>query len=284
MAHEHTHDSITGPAETPGRNVLDGTGAPLGGKAGRLDPPAAGSRLPRLIWIDVFRGIALVAMAVYHCSWDLAFFGFSDAGVASAPGWILFARMIAGSFLFLVGVSLALAHHSGLRFRPFLKRLAMVAGGAAAITVVTYLVFPEAYIFFGILHEIALASVLGLLFLRAPLWLVAAAAAFFLFGAGFLAGPAFNGRYLQFLGLMTYRPFTNDYVPLFPWFGVVLTGLVGGRLLLKNQQILRLLANPVRDPISQALAFGGRHSLAFYLIHQPVLFGLVYAAAWVMMR
>jgi len=255
-----------------------------GRASARLDAPAAAGRLARLPWIDVARGAALVAMAVYHFSWDLAFFGFTDARVDSSLGWIIFARSIAGSFLALVGVSLVLAHRSGIRAKPFAKRLAMVAVAAAAITAVTYFMFPDAYIFFGILHQIALASLLGLLFLRLPVWLLAAAALFFLFGAEFLAGPAFNDRYLQFLGLMTYWPVSNDFVPVFPWFGVVLAGMAIGRLIVASRAACAVLGRPIRDPVSQALAFGGRHSLAFYLIHQPVLFGCVYAAAWMIYR
>nr|WP_255599994.1 heparan-alpha-glucosaminide N-acetyltransferase [Afifella sp. IM 167] len=240
--------------------------------------------MARLPWIDVARGVALVAMAVYHFSWDLAFFGFTDARVDSSLGWIIFARSIAGSFLALVGVSLVLAHRSGIRPRPFAKRLAMVAVAAGAITLVTYFMFPDAYIFFGILHQIALASLLGLFFLRLPVAVVAAAAVFFLLGAHLFAGEAFNSRYLEFLGLMTYRPVSNDFVPVFPWFGMVLVGMVIGRLVVASRAACAVLAKPVRDPVSQALAFGGRHSLAFYLIHQPLLFGCVYAAAWVIYR
>ncbi|WP_051630512.1 heparan-alpha-glucosaminide N-acetyltransferase [Afifella pfennigii] len=255
------------------------------GRAGaRLEPAAAAGRLARLPWIDVARGAALVAMAVYHFSWDLAFFGFTEAQVASSPGWIVFARSIAGSFLALVGVSLVLAHRSGIRARPFLKRLSQVVAGAAAITLVTYLAFPGAYVFFGILHQIALASVLGLAFLRLPTWLVALAALFFLFGAEFLAGPAFNWRYLQFLGLMTYWPVSNDFVPVFPWFGVVLGGIVAGRLIVASEAARRVLGKPLKGPVSEALAFAGRYSLIIYLLHQPVLFGAVYAYAWLIYR
>src|SRR4030095_5183235 len=75
---------------------------------------------------------------------------------------------IASSFLFLVGVSLLLAHGRGIRWRGFLIRFAMVAGAALAISLVTYIAVPGAFIFFRILHEIAVGSLLGLLFLRLP--------------------------------------------------------------------------------------------------------------------
>ena len=63
-------------------------------------------RAPRIEAIDLARGIALVAMAVYHFTWDLEFFGYLEPRTTAVGGWKLFARVIASSFLFLVGVSL----------------------------------------------------------------------------------------------------------------------------------------------------------------------------------
>ena len=77
------------------------------------------------------RGLAIAAMAVFHFAWDLEFFGYAPVGMTRETGWMLFARAIASSFLFLVGVSLFLAHGGGLRRASFLKRFAMVAGAAA---------------------------------------------------------------------------------------------------------------------------------------------------------
>src|SRR5690606_25132571 len=123
---------------------------------------------PRLEAIDLARGLALVAMAIYHFAWDLEIFGYAPPGMTAHGGWKLFARCIASSFLFLVGVSLFLGHAKGIRWPSFLRRLAMVAGAAAAISAATWIAVPGGLIFFGILHQIALASVLGLAFLRLP--------------------------------------------------------------------------------------------------------------------
>jgi uncharacterized membrane protein len=241
----------------------------------RLDGPAAGAAAARLPMIDVARGIAIVAMAVYHFSWDLRFFGYIEADVAGDLGWRLFARAIAGSFLLLVGVSLVLADRRGFDGKRFLRRLAVIIVAAAAITVVTRLVFPDAYIFFGILHAIAVMSVLGLPFLRAPLILVVAAAAFCFAAPALLSGPEFDHPALLWLGLLTHEPRTNDFVPLFPWFGVVLGGMTAARLALRFG--MGALAAPM-PALTRPLAWAGRHSLPIYLVHQPLLFGLVYLA------
>ncbi len=142
-------------------------------KAG--EEPATPRR--RIELLDLARGIALIAMASYHFTWDLEFFGYAPPGMTGFGGWKLYARCIASSFLFLVGVSLVIAHYNGIRWPGFWKRLAMVAGAAAAISAATYIFVPESFIFFGILHEIALASVLGLAFLRLPPLLTLAIAA-----------------------------------------------------------------------------------------------------------
>ena len=86
------------------------------------------------------------------------------------------------------------------------------------------------------------------------------------------ASPAFNPPWLIWLGLNTLDPATLDWRPLMPWGGVVLVGLGLGRLA-PRPPAWRARPAPIRG-----LAFAGRHSLAIYLIHQPILIGLLYGA------
>ena len=118
----------------------------------------------RLVAIDLARTVALVGMAVFHFTFDLEMFGLVPPGTTTTGGWAVFARLIAGSFLFLAGLSLVLAHGEGIRWRAFGVRMAKVAGAAALVTAGTYAAFPHAFVFFGILHSIALASLMGLAF------------------------------------------------------------------------------------------------------------------------
>jgi uncharacterized membrane protein len=237
--------------------------------------------LRRILIIDALRGAALLAMASYHFTWDLEFFGYAPPGLTAFGGWKLYARCIASTFLFLVGVSLVLAHGRGIRWNGFWKRFAMVAGAAAAITVVTRIAVPDGFIFFGILHEIALASVLGLAFLRLPALLTLAAAALVIAAPLYLRSPAFDHPWLWWAGLSTADPRSNDYVPLFPWFGAVLTG-IGVTKLAKASGILDRLAAVPLGRWLRPLVLAGQHSLAFYLIHQPVLIGCVWLVSQVM--
>lgn len=233
---------------------------------------------PRLEAIDLARGAALAAMAVYHFAWDLEFFGYAPPGMTAEGGWKLFARAIATSFLFLVGVSLWLGHGRGVRPRPFLKRLAMIVAAAAAISLVTWLVVPGGFIFFGILHQIALASVLGLAFLHVPAPLTLAAAALVAAAPYVLRSTFFDHPALWWVGLSSVNPRSNDYVPLFPWFAAVLSGLAAARMAAAAGLFSRMAGRELAG-WTRPLQLAGRHSLAVYLLHQPVLIGSLWLAA-----
>lgn len=240
--------------------------------ADQTDPRAAPPR-PRLLALDAARGLALIAMATYHFSWDLEFFGYLAPGTSTQGFLKLYARMIASSFLFLAGFSLVLAHYPKLRLQPFLRRLGVIVAAAAAISVATYWFTPDSWIFFGILHAIALSSLIGLLFLRVPPLLTLVAAGITIILPELLRSPTFDAPWFLFLGLSETLPRSNDYVPLLPWIGALLTGIAVARLMVDRHRLAwidRLPAGP------RWLRWGGRHSLTVYLLHQPVLIAGLY--------
>lgn len=226
--------------------------------------------------IDVARGVAILAMIVYHFGWDLSFLQLIETNILQVPAWRWFARGIAGSFLFLVGFGLSLAHARGFRAAPFLKRLARIGAAALAITAATFFIFPESYIFFGILHCIALSSVLALPFLgRSPV-LALAAGILCLAAPHFLTDPALDAPWLDWLGLGQAQPSTNDYVPIFPWFGLVLFGVAAGMAALRRMETTALSRWRATSPLARTLVWAGRQSLPIYLLHQVVLLALLY--------
>lgn len=229
-------------------------------------------RIPAL---DIARGAALLAMVIYHTGWDLSALGLAGAGLRENPLWQLFGHLIAASFLMLAGVSLHLAHGAGFHRSAFLKRLGLVAGAAALVTVATWYLFPQQFIFFGILHAVTLGSVLALPFLHAPLVLVVLAAGLTFVLPQLVSNAALSSPWLVWLGLGNEVPPTQDFVPVFPWFGFVLLGVFLARVV----ELSRFAApEPARQPARLA-SLAGQHSLAVYLVHQPLIYGALWLLA-----
>lgn len=234
----------------------------------------------RFQWLDTARGIALLAMASYHFMWDLADFGYLDAAFPST-GWPkIYARAIASTFLFMAGFSLVLAHRNGIRWRSFGVRFAKIAAAAALVTAGTFFAIPQGFIFFGILHAIAVASLIGLLFLRAPPLLTILIAVAFVAVPNFgeLRSDTFNAPWLWWVGLSTRIHNSFDYVPLMPWLGPFLLGLAVARTDVIQGWLRQKNGGTNLSKSGKAsLRFIGRHSLVFYLVHQPILISILYA-------
>ncbi|MFO1104161.1 MAG: heparan-alpha-glucosaminide N-acetyltransferase [Methylocystis sp.] len=232
--------------------------------------------------LDAARGLAVLAMVVFHLIWDLAHFGYAPANLPWSAPVKIFGHSIAFAFLFIAGVALVLAHRDHMRWPAFWRRFAIIVAAAALVTAGTYVAFPKAFVFFGILHCIALASLIAVPFLLAPWPAALAGGAFFLVGAEFLASPIFNADWLQWIGLSTSEPFTQDWRPLFPWAGALLLGVAAAKLPLPvygERAGVRGGPLPVNGKRAW-LTFLGRHSLPIYLVHQPALFALFLGLAY----
>lgn len=239
-------------------------------------PPKPGGRVDA---VDCARGIALIGMAVYHLGWDLADFRLVWPMLPFSPPMRLLSHAVASTFLALVGVALALAHRDRLNLPAFWRRLAVIAGAAALVTVGSLVFAPGEAVWFGILHCIAAASLIALPLVEAPasVSLFAGAAAIVL--PLFIQSKLFDPPPLLWIGLGEALPNTVDWYPLLPWAGVVLIGLGLARL----PGVLARLTSPrrwrARSGPARAVSFAGRHSLVLYLVHQLILFPLVWVAA-----
>ena len=243
----------------------------------RKTGPAA-PRIHRFAGLDLARGLAVIAMVLYHLSWDLGYFHISPVELAGSPLGHLSAHVIATVFLGLVGISLVLAGKAPQFEARFRRRLALIGASAAAISLITYVMMPESWIFFGILHCIFISSLIGYMLLNAsvPLLIVLSFSAALL--PVLVSTAQLDPLPLVWLGLSENLPATNDFAPLFPGLGAVLAGMVLAKLKWPNTDIAFSFANdntPLRSapPLKRGLLWCGRHSLAIYLIHQPVLFG-----------
>jgi uncharacterized membrane protein len=211
--------------------------------------PVTAGRVPA---IDVLRGLALVAMIAYHFAFDLAYFRVTASNFYHDPFWLHARTLILSSFLLLAGVSLVLARRSESGRAAFWRHVATIAACALAVSVASYLVFPRSYIWFGVLHAIALSLILIRPLAAHPRFALAAGIAVIAIG-NLVTSPWFDQRALGWLGFMTAKPVTEDYVPLFPWTGVMLVGIAAGHALVRNE--FRAVAPFARWP--RALAWLG---------------------------
>ena len=225
--------------------------------------------------LDVLRAVAIVWMAAFHFGFDLNHFGLLDPrqNFQRDALWTTQRTCIVTLFLFCAGLGQAVALQAGQGWPRFWRRWAQVAGCAVLVSAGSALMFPRSWIFFGVLHGIAVMLILCRLLAPLRLWLLP-------LGALAIALPRFVGLpiidhpALRWIGLVTHKPITEDYVPVLPWLGVMLLGLAAGQWLLQHRR--DALAGPV--PLAlQPLAALGRWSLSFYMLHQPVLIGAILA-------
>ena len=225
-------------------------------------PPAR-----RIAALDAVRGLAILGMVAFHLDWDLADLGFIATSPAGSPAWTAFGHAVAATFLLLSGMGLVLGRARGLGHA--LRRIGRIAACAVVVTAATWWLFPAQAITFGILHCIAATNLIALAILDAPIGLILAAAGASLAAPLVMTTGATEGPPWWWLGISRSLPNTLDYRPVLPWLGVVLLGLVLARI---SPDRLRRRAG---SPRLGGLAFAGRHSLVIYLLHQPLLYGLL---------
>jgi uncharacterized membrane protein len=241
--------------------LLSKPSSPVGGKVSRLELP------------DALRGLAVFLMLVFHSAYDLNHFNLLQLDLLHSGFWSAFQKVIVTLFVGIAGISLALASRNGLHWQRFWRSKGLLLASAGLVSVGSYAVFPTSWIFFGVLHFMAVASLLAVPFLRLG-WLNLLLGMLAMALPWWVVDPFFNAAWLQWLGLGTVVSSTKDYTPLLPWFGVLLLGIYAGR----NLEHCQICCQPLpRWWWVRALSGTGRHSLTVYLLHQPVLMGLLWA-------
>jgi uncharacterized membrane protein len=227
--------------------------------------------------------MAVILMIIFHLVFDLTFFGAAQTNIYSTP-WQLFARSIGTTFITVMGVSLTLRYERlepllGKRqlFRQYLKRGVTLFAWGMVITVVTYLAVGRRFVVFGILHLLGLSVILAFPFLRRR-WASLAGGTVALGLGAYLGSAKVLHPWLLWLGVPQFGRAMVDYYPVFPWFGFALLGVFVGLTLYPHGARSFPLPDLSRAGPVRALAFLGRHSLPIYLIHQPVLLGLLILA------
>lgn len=221
--------------------------------------------------LDALRGAAVVWMVAFHFAFDLNHFRFIRQNFYHDPFWTWQRTCIVSTFLFCAGLGQAVAYTQGQRWPRFWRRWAQVAGCALLVTAGSWFIFPKSFITFGVLHGIAVMLVV--VRLTAPagrvLWLMGLVAVLL---PQFIQHPLFDGRALNWLGLVTRKPVTEDYVPVLPWLGIMWWGMAAGQWMLARRP--HWLSGPVVPP-ARGLAVIGRWSLTVYMLHQPFFFAIL---------
>ncbi len=250
-----------------------------------MPPP----RPPRYTALDMLRGLAILWMTAFHFCFDLQHFGWLQANFYGDPFWTLQRTAIVSLFVFCAGLGQAVALQQGQGWSRFWQRWRQIAGCALLVSLGSWYMFPNAYIYFGILHGMALMLLLARLLAGAG-WLLWPLAGLSL-ALPFLALQAhalwpgldfLNARAFNWLGLISRKPITEDYAPLFPWLGMMCLGLVLGQWLLRQQahRLERVGAALSRAAPLRGVAWLGRWSLSYYMLHQPLLLGALGLLAW----
>ncbi|MFP4171119.1 MAG: heparan-alpha-glucosaminide N-acetyltransferase [Methanomassiliicoccales archaeon] len=226
--------------------------------------------------IDFLRGAAIVAMVTFHALWDLDLLGMLDIDLYSGPS-LLFALSIGTTFLFVVGISLTLSHwrRGGESRDHVLARGAKIFILGMVVSAATFLVLGDQMVIFGVLHCIGVSVVLAYPFLRYRYLNLALGVALVLAGVA-VSGIRVEDPYLIWMGLRPSGFHTADYFPLLPWFGVVLLGVFTGNTLYSNHRRGFSLPDLSRYLPVRSLCGLGRYSLMIYLVHQPLLLGVLY--------
>jgi uncharacterized membrane protein len=225
--------------------------------------------------LDALRGAAMVWMAVFHFCFDLNHFGLISPkqNFYHDPFWTWQRTCIVSLFLFCAGLGQAAALVAGQGWPRFWRRWTRVAVCAVLVSAGSALMFPRSWISFGVLHGIALMLIVARAAapLRGWLWPLGLVAILL---PQWVRHPFFDTLWTNWVGLVTRKPITEDWVPLLPWLGVMLWGLAAGQFALARWRAA--IAGPLPRLLAP-LARLGRWPLTFYMLHQPVLIGLVLA-------
>ena len=238
---------------------------------------AASSRPARFGRLDALRGAAMVWMVVFHFSFDLNHLGWlkPPQDFYRDGFWTGQRTLIVSLFLLCAGLGQAQAQRAGVGWPRFWRRWAQVVVCAGLVSAGSALMFPASWISFGVLHGMALMLVLARLAapLGAALWPLGGVA---LALPQMVQQPFFDHRWSNWVGLVTHKPITEDFVPVLPWLGVMLWGLAAGQWLLAHRPTWLAAAVPTT---LAPLAVLGRWPLTVYMLHQPLLIGALSAAA-----
>lgn len=226
---------------------------------------------PRIWELDALRGVCILCVIVVHFLFDLSFFGGLDL---TLPAWYVFLQEYGGAiFVVLSGVCVTLGSKS-------VRRGLIVFACGMLITAVTYGMYrlgmsgADVVVKFGVLHLLGVCMLVYPAFKKLPPAALAVLGLLIAVTGYAIRSVIVPQRWLFPLGL-TYEGFTSsDYFPLFPQLGYFLIGAAIGKTAYREKRTL-LPGSFQKTGIARFFCWCGRQSLFIYLLHQPVVYGLL---------
>lgn len=231
--------------------------------------------MKKRIWeLDVLRGVCILGMVVVHLIYDLQTF-FSLPFLADSQLFDLIKQWGGVLFLLISGICVTLGSH------PVRRGLIVFACGLICSAVTAGMYFlnmadKSIIIYFGVLHCLGVCMLLWPLFKRLPVWALG------LLGLGLtVLGLWISGNvvvdfpWLIPLGLVPGDFASSDYFPLLSNLGFFLVGAFLGKTLYRKKETLLPRVNPA-NPVLAFFTRLGKWSLPVYLLHQPIITGLLY--------
>ena len=224
------------------------------------------------IWeLDALRGVCILCVIVVHFLFDLSFFGGLDL---TLPAWYVFLQEYGGAiFVVLSGVCVTLGSKS-------VRRGLIVFACGMLITAVTYGMYrlgmsgADVVVKFGVLHLLGVCMLVYPAFKKLPHAMLTVLGLVIAITGYAIRGIIVPQRWLFPLGL-TYEGFTSsDYFPLFPQLGYFLIGAAIGKTAYREKKTL-LPGSFQKTPVARFFCWCGRQSLFIYLLHQPIVYGLL---------
>jgi uncharacterized membrane protein len=234
------------------------------------------------IWeIDLFRGIAIIMMIIFHFLYDLNYLNILNLSLYSGY-FLIYVYLVGIIFFLLVGISLTLSYSKvketltkNKLILKFLIRGFKIFSLGLIITIITFLFLEEGFVVFGVLHCIGISIIFSYPFLKFRYLNLLFGLILICFGI-ILKILTFDFYFLVWLGFRPEIFYTIDYFPLLPWFGIILIGIFLGNTIYKNYTRSFNLIDLSRNRLVRIFNFLGEHSLIIYFIHQPVLLSILY--------
>ena len=208
----------------------------------------------------------MIMMITFHLVWDINHFNYAEIELFHGF-WKMFQIATASLFFLLVGVSINFSSPA-----KTLKRGVQILLLGMAITIITMFIFPTNFVVFGALHLIGFSVIVSFLFRDFRLFNLLLGAMIIISGVVIESYSIdFDGMFLIIFHSANF--YSIDYFPVFPWFGVVLTGMFIGKILYANGTRRFELRELSHQLGVRSICFLGKKSLIIYLFHQVVLYG-----------